>query len=479
VELMLPLETYEQKYKFKYLALYHCLRDLIFSGNLPHGTRLPSTRELAETYRLSRGMVNQAYEMLLADSYIETKQGSGTFISFTQPKSIDCHAESFGPLPLSEWGNRLPQQLEPAPPSGKGTISFSTGTPCMEQFPVTEWKKAVKQGAESIGYLMDQEEPSPLGLSALRESLAAYLLQTRGMKVDPELICIVNGSIHAMAVLIHLLVSPGEKVLVENPTYKRMRNVIEAVGGIPSPIPLHEGFIAPGESSGRLVFVSPSFQYPTGKVMSLEERLTLLEWAQTRQALIIEDDSESEFRRKGRPIEPLKVLDYGNRVVYLGTFYRTLLPFLRIGFAVLPPDLKEPFLKAKHLFEPFTTSLLEQAAVAMFMKNGSFSRHVRRMKRIYTHKYHALRTLFDRYLPGVFTWSDAHAGLHLFGWWNGTQESLEAFTHHCALAGVTWEDPSPFFLEPSPPAAIFGFSHLSQDEMERAIKIMRMFKIYR
>ena len=195
-------------------------------------------------------------------------------------------------------------------------------------------------------------------------------------------------------------------------------------------------------------------------------------WAETQNAIVIEDDYDSEFRRHGRPIEPLKVLDTHNRVAYIGTYSRSFNRALRIGYIILPPDLKQPFINAKQTYEPQPTALIEQQAMANFMKHGHYERYLRRMARIYAHRYDHLIDLFSTHLPNAFTWTESEVGTYLFGWWNGSQTEFAHFQTRCEQNEVTWYDPTACFIQNTKPAALFGLSRLDDAQMETAVKIM-------
>ncbi|WP_108669898.1 PLP-dependent aminotransferase family protein [Peribacillus acanthi] len=474
-EIGLPLNLYGKKYKYKYLALYHSLRDFILSGKLNDGFRLPSTRDMAKRYSLSRGIVNQVYEMLAADGYVHTKEGSGTFVTNPSITSFEKKEIVTPQYQLSSWGRRLPYDHDIKSSNGEKPallVDFSNRDLPLQKFPIVEWKRAMKQGMNDLDYLLENEEPDPIGYPPLRQEIANHLNVSRGMNVSPDHIVIVNGSVHAMAILAHLLVDQGEEILLQNPSYVRLRNMIETVGGIPKAIPEENGMIKLDDMTSQVVYVTPSNQYPTGKVMNLEERLHLLQWASENNAVIIEDDIDSIFRRIGRPIEPLKVLDEEDRVVYLGTFAFTLLTPLRIGYAILPEKLLPHFLHAKYIFEPFSTGLLEQAAIAKFMGDGSYGRHIRKMRRLYNRRYTILRGLFDNYLPNAFTWSGSDTGMYLFGEWNHSKESYALFQKQCYNNGLIWSDPSRYFFEEMHPCAIFFFTDIEEKKMEEAVKLM-------
>lgn len=480
-ELGLPLNINLQKYKYKYAALYHSLKDIIIDGQLGYGYKLPASRELSAKYSLSRGIVNQVYEMLAADGYIETIVGSGSYVSYLPPENSNSTKKQTNKYTISDWGKRLatPKPLASSPKEQpvKIDVNFALQHISLSDFPVEEWKKAVKQGMREMDFLLTDLDPDPRGLPALREAIANHLNIVRGMKVRSEEIVIVNGSVHAMAILGQLLVNEGDNVMVEDPCYMRLQNIIKTAGGTPVPFQTNDkGEIIIENLNSNLVFVTPTHKYPTGRVMTFEERTNLLKWANENDALIIEDDIDSIFKRTGQPIEPLKVIDSEERVFYLGTFAYTILPTMRIGYAVVPDYIRGDFLRAKYLFEPFSTSVVEQASIAAFMKNGSYAKHIRKMQRLYLKRYKKLMELFSIHLPTCFTWTDSGTGMYVFGWWNESKERYEEFKDKCRLKGVAWDDPSGYFMKPTRPSGMFYFSNVSEDDMELALR--RMGEVY-
>jgi GntR family transcriptional regulator/MocR family aminotransferase len=231
--------------------------------------------------------------------------------------------------------------------------------------------------------------------------------------------------------------------------------------------------IQPADWEAKLLFVTPSRHFPTGVVLSLDRRQALLQWATRRASIIVEDDYDSEFRHHGRPIEPLKALDTQGRVVYIGTFSKTMYSDLRLGYAVVPPGLREAFLKAKQLFEPHPAALLEQRALAVFMNSGQFERHLRRMKRIYSRRYAFIYAEMSSKLDDFFEFVPSDAGLHLYAWWKGSFEEWRLYKNACEEAGVTWSNGDLAYMEREHRAsACFGFSHLEESEIIEGITIM-------
>ncbi|WP_231571289.1 aminotransferase-like domain-containing protein [Gordoniibacillus kamchatkensis] len=286
---------------------------------------------------------------------------------------------------------------------------------------------------------------------------------------------ITGGSMQALALLAQLLVGPGDTAVAETPAFRGIRQALAACGArwIDAEVDAHG--IVPQDWAARAMFVTPARQFPTGAVLSLERRQTLLRWAQEREAVIIEDDYDSEFRHGGKSLEPLKVLDSSERVVYVGSFSKSLLPGTRIGYAVLPPPLAGPFARALQLTAgAFPVNLLEQKALAAFMACGEYERHLRRMKRSYSRKFQLLLQLARAELSEAFDWMESDAGLHIFGWWKGAERDYLRFRATCAERGVR-------FAEAQAPAAAgtkygiyLNFPHLSEDELREGCRRLRL-----
>ncbi|MHC0037775.1 MocR-like pyridoxine biosynthesis transcription factor PdxR [Pseudoneobacillus sp. C159] len=476
MDVFFTLDLKNSKYPYKYQAIYHFLRNLMIEGKVEVGMRLPSSREMAKRYQVNRNTIKQVYEMLYADGYVSTLEGSGTFVAYS-PQKLRLMEKSQKSIQISDWGKRIPTLWNST--TKKGIINFDGAgfSPNMNQFPVEDWKKTLYQASRELNFLMDTGSYDLQGLLTLREAIAAYLHRTRGMAVNPRDIVIINGVMQGIGILSQLLINTGDQVVVEEPSFQSIQANFITSGASLLHIPVEPNGLMVGDWDSRLIYVTPSHQFPTGHVMKLEERLKLLQWAKDRNAIIIEDDYDSEFQRKGRPIEPLKVLDYDDRVVYLGTFAKNILPSLRIGYAILPPDLVPLFLKARNLSGEYTTSIIEQMAVAIFIKTGKLERHLRRMNRLYSQKYEAFKHSLEKYQFNAIDWIDTNAGLHLFGNWRDSQEAYAKFEEECAGHGVTWQRADYYYHLPiARPKVIFGFSHLSETEIEEGIKTMS--KVY-
>jgi GntR family transcriptional regulator/MocR family aminotransferase len=474
MDFQIPFQSFAHQHKVKHLALYHALKHVIVAGQLTYGMKLPSSRELAALYLLSRGTVNQVYEMLAAEGYVTSVVGSGTYTAF-QPQDKEKDASQRAALRLSRFGEALQSQnLRVKESISDIAVSFVIGKPDFKHFPHEIWSRVMYSEVREMMVSLQKEAFVTQGHLPLREAIARYLLRARGIQTQVEDIIVLNGSMQAIALISQLLVNPGESVVMERPGFAGFRSAIKAAGGKVIEAEVDQAGMKLADWEARLLFVTPSRQFPTGAVLSLERRQALLQWAARQGAIIVEDDYDSEFRHHGRPIEPLKVLDAQGRVVYIGTFSKTMHPDLRLGYAVVPSGLRDAFLKAKQLFEPHPTGILEQRALASFMNSGQYERHLRRMKRIYSRRYDCMFTEMTRMLGDLFEFIPSDAGLHMFAWWKGSHEKWSRFKAACRDAGINWSDGDPNYAEHKQrPSACFGFSHLEEPEMRKGIDMMR------
>jgi GntR family transcriptional regulator/MocR family aminotransferase len=373
--------------------LYKGIRQAVLGGRLRPGNRLPSTRAFATEFGISRNTITNAYEQLLSEGYLDARVGAGTCVAQSLPeglldKSVEACREprrSERQL-LSKRGKSIVGwQVRPlrAPHQPK---PFEAGLPDPQIFPYAIWRRLIshhwrRPHYELLGY------GDPAGYRPLRAAIASYLRSARAVRCETDQVFIVNGSQQALNLCAQLLVDPGDPALIENPGYSGARFALEAAGARLIPLPVDEsGVRLPGiceaERSARLIFVTPSHQFPLGVTLSLARRLELVEWARRRCAWILEDDYDSEYRYQGKPLPSLQGLDQSGRVIYMGSFSKTLFPSLRLGFMVLPNDLVEPFRRARSVLDVHSP-LFEQAVLADFVSEGHFARHVRRMRSLY------------------------------------------------------------------------------------------------
>jgi GntR family transcriptional regulator/MocR family aminotransferase len=475
MELWLPMDSYELQHRYKYEALYHALRDAIHAGTLVGGTRLPSTRELARQYDMSRGSVAQVYDMLLADGYVRAYRGKGTFVTDTLTEQEQEGQEAV--IQLSPWGERvntLNTQIQKDTRSviawDPSLINFHVHRMPAEHFPQAEWKSALAAVHRS-----DRSEQSGVaGDLELREAISSHLRWTRGIQADASQIVLFSGSMQGITLLAQLLIPEGAAVVLENPGYQGIAQAVKSCGGQIIPAEIDDRGIIPQSWQAQALFVTPTRQFPTGAVLGLDRRRAILAWASERNAVIIEDDYDSEFRWGGRPIEPLKVLDREQRVIYVGSFSQTMIASFRLGYAVLPPSLVKPLLAAKTLYEPVPSAILEQRALAKFMARGGYLRHLRRLTRLYGERHAFFVSQMQQELPEPFIMQPGDAGLHVYATWKGDIDSYRQFKVLAQAEGVVFRDAVRYQLTPGRPAVCFGFAHLEKEDIKEGIRRMRL-----
>jgi GntR family transcriptional regulator/MocR family aminotransferase len=396
--------------------LYRVLRDAVLRGTLRPGERLPSSRLAGADYGVSRGMVEEVYGQLMDEGFLDRAVGRGTFVTPRAAGLVTPAArESRGrALTLSRRGRRLaaiaacrePETLRP----------FNAGTADTREFPWRIWQRLQARASREMG----PEATSfadPRGLPALRAAIARYLAQFRGVLCRPEQVIVFNSSQQALLALAVMLLDQGETVWVEDPCYLGARAAFELAGAPVTPVPvdgqgLRVDVGLQRAPRARLAYLTPSHQYPTGVTLGLERRIALLEWSARSGAWIVEDDYDSEFRYAGQPLTTLYSLDSRSRVLYLGTLSKVMFVALRLAYVVVPDALVEPLANLRTQLDGFTPALA-QRTMSLFMDEGYFPLHLRRMRAAYGAKHAALVEGLEPLVARGWSWSDNPAGLHL------------------------------------------------------------------
>lgn len=409
-----------------YRQIYDGLREAILDARLKPGTRLPSTREAAVAFEVSRNTVMSAYEQLLAEGYVVGQTGSGTYVSPSLPEEM-LHARSNvrrasrssrrgrGPSHRGATIARTPSTISN---SALGPRAFRPGAPAVDRFPFETWARlTAKHWRRPRRDLMHYGDPA--GYGRLREAIAIYLGAARAVRCDAGQVIITSGAQQALELAARVTLDAGDPVWMEDPGYLGAKGAFIAAGARLVPVPLDAEGIAVDRGralapDARLVYVSPSHQYPSGVTMSLGRRLALLEWSERSRAWIVEDDYDSEFRYAGRPLASLHGLDCAGRVIYIGTFSKVLFPALRIGYVVVPHELFDAFISARSLADRHSPTI-EQAVLADFIEGGHFERHIRRMRGLYAARQSALLEAASQELGGSLEISPSQAGMHLVG----------------------------------------------------------------
>ncbi|QNK56862.1 PLP-dependent aminotransferase family protein [Paenibacillus sp. PAMC21692] len=389
------------------VQVYEQLRQRILRSELVEGERLPSSRELASSIGVSRNIVLEVYDRLLAEGYLEIRPQSGTYVAagshfptIAQAMSSDVEGQSAASI------------ARPTPPPGM--IDFRAAHPAADYFPRAAWGRLAKEiclyaPERAFGY------GSPEGASELRSVLARYLLQARGVRCHPEQIVITTGATQALQLVTGLLSRDKRaRIAVEDPVTDEMRTIFAYAGAELLPVPVDDTGILPEElpagEAPDFVFVIPSHQFPLGGTLPIQRRIQLIEYAIRSDCLIVEDDYDSEFTYEGVPVHSMQGLD-PERVIYVGTFSKILSPSLRIGYAVLPIRYVEEYRRLKW-FADRHTAMLEQLILARFMEEGYFDRHIRRMRKIYRKRRETLASNLRKHLPQARILGES-AGMHL------------------------------------------------------------------
>ena len=457
--------TVELKSKDKmplYEQLYLKIRGLITEGELAEGEKLPSERGLALNLQISRNTVTLAYEQLYAEGYVEVRPQSGYYVnkidrinSEKKEEFTDIKNESVNPEPEYEY-------------------DFSPFSLCKESFPYRMWDRLYRQCMRDRG-----EELFNLGERQgdleLRVAIAKYLFGYRGLSIKPENMIIGAGTGYLLQLLEHLI---DEKSIIamENPTYMQAYRIFSSLNRKLLPISLDENGLKVEElkrSEAKAVYLTPSHQFPTGVVMPIKRRKEILGWAAGEDRYIIEDDHDSEFRYKGLPIPPMKAIDTGNKVVYLGTFSRTIAPAIRIGFMVLPDGLLKVYRK-KLAFLACTVPRIDQAVLTEFILGGHYERHINKARKIYKSRH-------DKLISSLKVFGDkvkimgGNAGMHLMVKFK-LEMTEEEVVSRAEKSGIKLVGLSKHRIRENPESSeayiLIGYGNISEDRIEEGIKIL-------
>ncbi|WP_429818987.1 PLP-dependent aminotransferase family protein [Ensifer sp. B1-9] len=403
------------------VQIYEQIVDHIRAGHLKAGGILPSSRDLSSQLRVSRNTVCEAYEKLISDGYIRTVPQRGTFVCGTVPedamstmvrKNIEkSDMMSSINLPLPYGARGLPGLY--APPDLQIRTDFRFGRSEPHSFPAKTWRRLVLECLGGASKRMC-EYNDPAGILELRDLIANYLGPSRGMSVTAENVVIVGGFQQGINLAAHLLVGTNTPVVMEAPCYRGAAFLFETHGGRVIPVPVDEnGIIVERllEHRVKVVYVTPSHQFPTGGTMSLERRLALLQWAAKTGAYILEVDYDSDFRYEGTLLPSLQSLDRTGCVIYLNSFSRSIGPGLRLGYMIVPRHLLNATRTLKALIDN-GSPWLEQATLAEFMKNGSFTAHLKRLRNTYRDRRDKVRSSIEKYF-GQPTLAGDEAGTHM------------------------------------------------------------------
>jgi len=456
--------------------VYRGIRHAILSGTMSAGDRLPSTRDLAEQLGISRTVVLLAYELLMTEGYIAGRGGSGTYVSEGLAANVASAKRKQARLRLSRLGNAATASISavdtPLPRPVAPRYNFIYGRSDLATFPFALWRRMLLRQTRK-GSTRQFDYGSATGDAELREAICAQLRRSRAVVCDPSEVIVVNGSQQALDLVMRVLVEPGDAVAIEDPHYNGISEALRVAGARLRPVPVDREGLNPKflPDDAGMVYVTPSHQFPTGAILSLERRLALLDWARRRNAVIIEDDYDGEFHYGGRPLESLQGLDREGRIVYIGTFSRTVFPSLRIGYLIAPASLVPAFTAVKWLSDLHSASL-EQQVLAEFIAGGMYERHLRRVRRRNTSRRAALLEAIGEYLRDrvEVTGEDAGAQVVL---WPRKPVSEKKVVAAAAQRGVgIYGIAHCFAKQPARPGFLLGYAPLTEQEIREGIRLL-------
>ena len=458
--------------------IYGSVRRAILEGVLTPGTRIPSSRALATDLGVSRTTTLLAVQQLQAEGYVTARRGSGTSVAAELPDDlVERSAARPAARPkhpaLSRRGAAVAAVQEGARRLVGPPRAFRLGTPGVDLFPVGLWSRLASRRLRSVtSAQLDYGDPA--GLRALREAIASHVQTARGTRCEADQVVMVAGAQQGFELVCRLLLDPGDRVWMEEPGYPGARSALRAAGAriVPVPVDAQGLDVARGArraGDARLAYVTPSHQYPLGVPMSLPRRLALLRWARAARAWVIEDDYDSEFRYGARPIPCLHGLDVDGRVIYVGSFSKTLFPALRLGFLIVPSDLRERLVAARAAADQHPPTL-DQAVLADFILEGHFARHLRRMRMAYRERLEALIAAAERFCAGALRVRPVQTGLHALA--DVTGVDAARVSREAALRGVEAAPLSAYFAGTGGGAngLVLGFGVVRPDASRRGME---------
>ena len=484
---LLTIHITENSAEPRYRQLYHAFRESILAGRLRPGLKLPGSRAVARELGLSRNTVVAAFEQLEEEGFIQGVRGSGSYVSETLP---DLSIRSSGSTQESasrdsgfqgEISARA-KRLDVLHPRDRdlGSLPFTPGLPALDVVPLDRFARLMSRAVRDAT-AADLTYGGPMGYAPLREAVADYLRACRAVNCHAERILITNGAQQGLALISDLLLEQGSPVWIEEPGYEGARSAFRAAGARIVPVPVDEQGLnleagLALEPKPRLVYISPSHQYPTGVTMSLERRLRLLEWAQQNGVWLVEDDYDSELRYKGRPVAALQGLGHGQNVLYLGTFSKVLFPALRLGYMVIPDALKRIFTLGRSVVDTHPPNVT-QMALAEFITEGSFASHLRRMRHLYSKRQSLAQELIESLCGSWLKINDQAGGMHLAAWAKRDFDDVQ-LAERGRERGLCLRPLSTYYSQPpGHPGLVLGFAGFHDYQLkEAAIKLAELFR---
>jgi len=466
--------------------LAEALRQRILMQQLAAGSQLPASRQLAVDLKISRNTVNTALDQLRAQGYLQSRTGSGVFVCDHLPqKDLALNREYQRNLqhwpPTSSYGRKLQELAQSSDATDvNANLPFTLGLPDTRAFPHKIWQQLLRRHSDRrslMGY------HCPQGYLPLRETLATYLNSSRGLRCAASQIIITQGAQQALTLAAQVLLNPGDTALIEEPGYLGARKAFASAGARLHPLTLGTNGLdtanltspplVPGaDRPASILYCTPTHQYPMGGILPAADRLALLDWAEQQQCWILEDDYDSEFHYYSQPIAAIAGMAEQTPVIYMGSFSKTLMPGVRVGYLVVPKHLAGAFSQAKD-FNSGETPLLTQAVVADFVEEGHFVRHLRRMRHLYQQKWEHMRELSEQYLTGLMTPIARSAGMHLALAFTDQTRDDKQLSREFTQKGYGNAPLSAYYhLEAQQKGLVLGFANTTTQERTAGIKAL-------
>ncbi|MFK8258978.1 PLP-dependent aminotransferase family protein [Erwinia sp. AnSW2-5] len=463
---------------------YLTIKELILNGQLKSGSKLPSSRTFSEMMSISRNSVLSGLERLIDEGYLIAKKGSGTYVASLIPDDV-IHIKS---LPLHKKTNNgkdapninphmtvMKNIWDITAPHAGSHMKFNIGIGCIDLFPYELWGRLMGRIWRQFRH-QDWALNEPLGFKPLRSAISEYVRTTRGLNCTDEQILIVNGTQQAMNLAAQVLLQKGDEVCLDEPGYDGALGAFTSIGAKIRPVisdkqGMDISYAIKHWPDAKMVFTSPSHQFPLGGTLSLSRRMSLLEWAAENNMWIFEDDYNSEFRYTAQPIQALQGLDRHQRVIYAGTFSKMMFTGFHLGFLVIPENLVESFKIAKY-YADTRTSFLEQTILATFISEGHYARHVRRVRKACHERQRVIIEAIQRYLPEIIFAEPSDSGIHIVCWLSD-KISEALMIDHCRKAGLGAQPLSRYCqTKPEKEAILLGFAAHSPTDIVEGIKAL-------
>lgn len=454
------------------VQIYRQIREAIMDGRLRPGERLPPTRELARRLEISRNTAGVAYELLAADGILVGRVGDGSYVRGAPRGRAVARGALRGAIVARTVWKRVPDLIQPLLEAKTYDYDFSVGVPDTSFFPMTEWRRLMAREMRSWAGQTGYQHPA--GNESLRAAIARHVGVSRAVRAVADDVIVTQGAQQAFDLIGRVLISPGTCVGVEEPGYPFVRALFQTMGARVVGVPVdQEGLKVDSiPPSARILYVTPSHQFPLGYAISLQRRAQLLDWAERKGALLIEDDYDSEFRFSGRPLDPLQGLDRSGCVLYVGSFSKVLMPALRMGFLIAPSSLRPALLAAKYLSD-FHSDSVKQMAMARFIERGILAKHIRKINREYAMRCSLILAVLERHLGRWLRAIPAASGIHLTAELIASRKAvdMERVVLEAEKHGVRVESLEKYYAHrPAKAGLVIGYGRIPTDRIEEGLR---------